>query len=209
MAAHATRYNELMARGGQELHHIWTDVNTSSLRLTPDFPGTRGPERSRIKGDIDGSATVSNLKDLAGNPVDMPKYQVHQTDRVVVFYTGGPAASQDKKIVAEPGPDSVVAESAFTGIKTDVDVWLYEGGEKYAWECIYLHLENGPTAAVKYEFVDEAGSPVTKLGPLYLNANDHRTIEIPWQNTVDDRLYIKADKAAVGSLTMWVVRAAV
>lgn len=66
-----------------------------------------------------------------------------------------------------------------------------------------MQVSGGGRRPVTYQFQDEAGSPA------YMNAYDHRTVDVPFQNTVDDRLYLKADKAAAGSLTLWVVRASV
>jgi len=205
--AFPTRYSELRARGGIELHAEWTDA-TTPVMLTPDFPGTRGPGRTKLLGDIDGSANVTNIRTQAGAAIDLPGFRVHATDRVAVDYTGG--ALQIRDIATEPSlPDAVVADSALIGVKVGADVWLYSGKSEHAWEVVYMHIENGPVASVKYEFTDEAGSPVTKFGPIYMGVDSHRTIDMPWRNTVDDRIMLKADKAGAGSITLWVMRESV
>lgn len=191
-----SKYDAMRSTGAREFHKVWADA-TTPVFVTEEFPGTIA---GKLLGDVvDGFPDVTALRDLLGNPIRLPAYNVHSTDIVVLSNSYG---QFEKRISQEPTQlDEVTCNSNFDDTFAGSDVQLQKNN--HVWEVVDFHLESA--AAVAYSFIDEDDNVV--FGPMYLAVNRFRNLDTPFRCAVGDRLRIKASGAGAGSLTLWAVRA--
>lgn len=173
----------------------WTNITAGSeVLLIPDFPDT---VRKGTADAATGTANVTDLKDAAGDALDLEHNFVQVGDNITIDFAG---TFTTKEIATITGKTTLTVASNWAATVADGDMWLRDSTPGRSPQYVVLGYELHSSVKAKYTFEAEDGTDVG--APVWLGVDGHKESKLWFPVTAGKRLRLLQSAAGAGSITI-------